>query len=545
MRPRSAHLPSRRPFSPRLGCLVPNIREADSGIGLQHKLRSVADARRSRPVVPPGLAIRTYVRFHSRRCNSPSTRSTGSSRRSRSAARSRPPRRRARSSRSRRSPTGSPARCWRRSPRATVASPASARPSRSPASTPTRRSRRRSSSSSTSRRPASRLSSCRICEIGAVRVRGFELVDTFESLVNPGVKLPPEVARLTGLRDPDLRRAPAMAGVLRRFLAFAGDDLLVAHNAKFDQRFLERQLLMRHGRRLSEPPLCTAALAKRVLERPCQARRPRLARALLRRPHDAVPPCSPRRGGDRPGARAPHGPGAGARRQATLRPAHARRAAQAPRPRQAPARPPGADPPGRLPLPRQARPGALRRPRARPARPPAHVLPERPSAAVGRGRPARARAHRVARARLRARGRLRGAAPDPRAPAARELTQPAHAPRPLPEAPRRRACRYEDADEVRPDWEPPQGVARRPRALVGKPRRARGAPRRRPAATDAQAARAPLRLAALRGGGAAPRPHRRGRARRRPPPPARAAAAARALRGSRPGSPSSSAADTC
>jgi len=107
---------------------------------------------------------------------------------------------------------------------------------------------------------------CRICEIGAVRVRALELVDSFQSLVNPGVALPAPVARLTGLREQELRRAPSVASVLRRFLTFAGDDLLVAHNARFDQRFLERQLLLAHGRRLSEPPLCTAALARRLLE---------------------------------------------------------------------------------------------------------------------------------------------------------------------------------------------------------------------------------------------------------------------------------------
>jgi DNA polymerase III epsilon subunit family exonuclease len=107
---------------------------------------------------------------------------------------------------------------------------------------------------------------CRICEVGAVRVRALELVDSFESLVNPGVALPQQVARLTGLDDRELGQAPSIAGVLRRFLAFAGDDLLVAHNARFDQRFLERQLLLKHGRRLSEPPLCTAALARRLLE---------------------------------------------------------------------------------------------------------------------------------------------------------------------------------------------------------------------------------------------------------------------------------------
>src|SRR5918992_2026962 len=106
----------------------------------------------------------------------------------------------------------------------------------------------------------------RICEFGAVRVQALELVDSFQSLVNPGVALPEPVARLTGLRDQELRRAASASSVLGRFLAFTGDAHLVAHNARFDQRFLERQLLLLHGHRLSEPPLCTAALARRLLE---------------------------------------------------------------------------------------------------------------------------------------------------------------------------------------------------------------------------------------------------------------------------------------
>jgi len=105
-----------------------------------------------------------------------------------------------------------------------------------------------------------------ICEVGAVRVRALELVDSFQSLVNPRVPLPAAVARLTGLREHELRRAAPASSVLNRFLSFTGDALLVAHNARFDQRFLEQQLLLLHGRRLSEPPLCTAALARRLLE---------------------------------------------------------------------------------------------------------------------------------------------------------------------------------------------------------------------------------------------------------------------------------------
>lgn len=107
--------------------------------------------------------------------------------------------------------------------------------------------------------------SSRICEVGAVRVRALELVERFESLVDPGVPLPQPVARLTGLHDRQLRGAPPVGAVVARFVTFAGDTPLVAHNARFDQRFLERQLGRRESRRLAEPPLCTAALARRLL----------------------------------------------------------------------------------------------------------------------------------------------------------------------------------------------------------------------------------------------------------------------------------------
>ena len=105
----------------------------------------------------------------------------------------------------------------------------------------------------------------RICELGAVRVRTLELAERFQSLVDPRVPLPQPVARLTGLHERDLRGAPHVGTVVGRFLSFAGDSPLVAHNARFDQRFLERQLGRNESRRLAEPPLCTAALARRLL----------------------------------------------------------------------------------------------------------------------------------------------------------------------------------------------------------------------------------------------------------------------------------------
>jgi DNA polymerase III subunit epsilon len=107
--------------------------------------------------------------------------------------------------------------------------------------------------------------SSRICEIGAVRVRGLELCDEFETLVNPGVPLPAPIERLTGLRDAELRDAPGIGSAVRRFVVFAGSATLVAHNARFDLSFLDRQLERLLGRKRAAPALDTVALARRLL----------------------------------------------------------------------------------------------------------------------------------------------------------------------------------------------------------------------------------------------------------------------------------------
>jgi DNA polymerase III subunit epsilon len=107
---------------------------------------------------------------------------------------------------------------------------------------------------------------CRICEIGAVRVREFELGETFQTLVNLEMALGPAVASLTGLHDHELRRAAPAAEAVRRFLAFAGNAVLVAHNARFDLAFLDRETERLTGRRLAGPVVDTVSLARRVLE---------------------------------------------------------------------------------------------------------------------------------------------------------------------------------------------------------------------------------------------------------------------------------------
>jgi DNA polymerase III epsilon subunit family exonuclease len=105
----------------------------------------------------------------------------------------------------------------------------------------------------------------RICEIGAVRVAELELGATFQTLVHPGGPLPTAIGALTGLRDGDLRRAPAAGAAVRRFLSFAGDAVLVAHNARFDLAFLDREVERLTGRRLAGAVVDTVGLARRLL----------------------------------------------------------------------------------------------------------------------------------------------------------------------------------------------------------------------------------------------------------------------------------------
>ena len=77
-----------------------------------------------------------------------------------------------------------------------------------------------------------------ITEIGAVRLRNGEIVETFQTFVDPERRLTPEIIGLTGITDDMLRGAPKLKDALTAFLAFAGNAPLAAHNAEFDVSFI-------------------------------------------------------------------------------------------------------------------------------------------------------------------------------------------------------------------------------------------------------------------------------------------------------------------
>ncbi|GAA1912441.1 DEDD exonuclease domain-containing protein [Nocardioides lentus] len=104
-----------------------------------------------------------------------------------------------------------------------------------------------------------------ITEIGAVKVRGGEVLGEFQTLVDPGSAIPPFIAVLTGITDAMVRDAPSIEAALPAFLDFARGCVLVAHNAPFDVGFL------RHFTEQQQRPwprfevLDTALVARRVV----------------------------------------------------------------------------------------------------------------------------------------------------------------------------------------------------------------------------------------------------------------------------------------
>jgi DNA polymerase-3 subunit epsilon len=106
-----------------------------------------------------------------------------------------------------------------------------------------------------------------ITEIGAVKVRGGELLGEFQTLVNPRSEIPPFIAVLTGITNSMVATAPSIEIALPSFLEFARGSVLVAHNAPFDVGFLQH-----FARELGHPwpgfeVVDTARLARRVVTR--------------------------------------------------------------------------------------------------------------------------------------------------------------------------------------------------------------------------------------------------------------------------------------
>ena len=88
----------------------------------------------------------------------------------------------------------------------------------------------------------------KIIEIGAVKVRGGEIVDTFQSFVNPGRMLPEKIVELTGICDEDLKDAMSIETVIPKFLEFSGNDCFLGHSVLFDYSFMKKAVVYLDGK---------------------------------------------------------------------------------------------------------------------------------------------------------------------------------------------------------------------------------------------------------------------------------------------------------
>ncbi|HVQ36334.1 MAG TPA: exonuclease domain-containing protein [Pyrinomonadaceae bacterium] len=106
----------------------------------------------------------------------------------------------------------------------------------------------------------------RIMELGAYRIRGRKIVDSFVTLVNPEISIPRFVIALTGITNEMVKQAPLFAEVAPQWLEFVQDAVLIAHNALFDTSFLNHEIArVFPGNRMINPNLCTVLLARRTV----------------------------------------------------------------------------------------------------------------------------------------------------------------------------------------------------------------------------------------------------------------------------------------
>lgn len=106
----------------------------------------------------------------------------------------------------------------------------------------------------------------RVTEIGAVKVVSGEIVERFQTLLNPQRTIPPGITRLTGITPAMVADAPVFADIADSLAAFLEGAIFVAHNVDFDYRFIGQEF-RRLGRSFRMPKLCTCASMRKLYPR--------------------------------------------------------------------------------------------------------------------------------------------------------------------------------------------------------------------------------------------------------------------------------------
>ena len=104
----------------------------------------------------------------------------------------------------------------------------------------------------------------KITEIGAVKVENGVITDTFSTFANPEMPIPQKITQLTGITDDMVKDAPSQSEAVSAFLEFAGDNVIVAHNAPFDTSFIAKAC-EDMGREYNYTSIDTVAISRAIL----------------------------------------------------------------------------------------------------------------------------------------------------------------------------------------------------------------------------------------------------------------------------------------
>ncbi len=117
-------------------------------------------------------------------------------------------------------------------------------------------------------------------EIAIALVRSGAIVDRFQSLMNPGCRIPAEITALTGITNAMVAKAPPVAEVMQQAAHFVGTHCLVAHNAAFDSKFWLAELPRTPAGAHWPDFACTVLLSRRLQPEQRSHRLGALAQAL-------------------------------------------------------------------------------------------------------------------------------------------------------------------------------------------------------------------------------------------------------------------------
>lgn len=105
----------------------------------------------------------------------------------------------------------------------------------------------------------------RVIEVGVIKVNNHKIIDSYEALINPGVRISSTITSITGITNNMLRDQPDHKRIIPKLKAFVGNEPIVAHNASFDARFFRAEL-QRQGLSANNEFLCSLLLSRRIFQ---------------------------------------------------------------------------------------------------------------------------------------------------------------------------------------------------------------------------------------------------------------------------------------